>query len=71
MKWVMTIQKLADCFTRAGEDDDFPLYLVNDVGIIKSTEKAPHDELIESHDTIKSLHSALCDARGTTVTGSC
>ena len=44
-----------------GENDDVPLYLVSDVGIIRSIEKAPHEpnELVELCDTIESLHNAL------------
>lgn len=45
--------------------DDSLLYLVSDLGIIKSIEEAPSasDVITESYDTIKSgLRSALCEA---------
>ena len=47
-----------------GDCGDSPLYLVSDVGIIKSIEKAPRvsDVTAKSCDTVESLCSALCEA---------
>ena len=48
-----------------GEDEGSPLYLVSDASIIKNIGgvEIASDLQVETHDTIESLHSALCEAR--------